>query len=226
MKKLFNIIAVVAIIALLLISYSTYHKLCNVTTEHNTAVQRADSLEAIAANLRQQNDSIDIAYAALEAESKAKDAKLRYYIVRIADIKAENDSLKNRIPLNPDSVYIAAQIAAPDTMPKIYPFSARQTVFYYSEYIDNIGNRKLLSGYENAISGCLDYSQGLGKQIELLNVRNSNTEKQLALADLQTGLFKTSSENLNNRVADLEKWQPYYKAGMVVSFIIGFFAGK
>jgi hypothetical protein len=75
-------------------------------------------------------------------------------------------------------------------------------------------------------TGCLDYSQGLGKQIELLNVRNSNTEKQLALADLQTELFKKSSENLNSKFKIAQKRQKYFTIGMGVAFVLGVIAAK
>ena len=227
MKKLFNIIAVVAIIALLLISYSAYHKLCNVTTEHSSAVQRADSIQLLRDAEKIERDSIDIEYAELVRKLVYKSDSLNIYIRDIAIVTAENDSIRKAIALiPPDSVYKLAQIAAPDTMPKIYPFSARQTIFYYSEYIDNIGNRKLLKSHAAALGSCLDYSAGLGKQIELLNVRNSNTEKQLALADLQTELFKKSSADLNNKFSIAQKKQKYFTIGMGVAFALGVIAAK
>lgn len=227
MKKLFNIIGAIAVIVLLIFSYSTYHKLCNVTTEHSSAVQRADSIQLLRDAEKIERDSIDIAYAAVVRDNANKSDSLAKFVKQIEIVTAENDSIKKAIALiPPDSVYKLAQIAAPDTMPKIYPFSARQTIFYYSEYIDNIGNRKLLRGYENSLNSCLDYSSGLGKQIDLLNVRNSNTEKQLALADLQTGLFKTSSEDLSNKVSYLKKKQKYFTIGMGVAFVLGVIAAK
>ena len=223
MKKLLYVITIIV----LLFAFFTLRELRTVTTEHNTAVQRADSLEVIAINLRQQNDSTALILDAVVRDNANKSDSLAKFVKQIEIVTAENDSIKKAIALiPPDSVYKLAQIAAPDTMPKIYPFSARQTIFYYSEYIDNIGNRKLLRGYENSLNSCLDYSVGLGKQIELLNVRNSNTEKQLALADLQTGLFKTSSENLSNQVSYLKKKQKYFTIGMGVAFVLGVIAAK
>ena len=224
MKRLLYIIPIICV---LLFTLFTLRELRTATTEHNAAVQRADSLELIAANLRQQNDSTALILDAVVRDNANKSDSLAKFVKQIEIVTAENDSIKKAIALiPPDSVYKLAQIAAPDTMPKIYPFSARQTIFYYSEYIGNIGNRKLLRSYENAISGCLDYSQGLGKQIELLNVRNSNTEKQLALADLQTELFKKSSENLNSKFKIAQKKQKYFTIGMGVAFVLGVIAAK
>ena len=224
MKKLLYIIPVICV---LFFTLFTLRELRTVTTEHNTAVQRADSLEVIAAKLRQQNDSTAALLEAVVRDNANKSDSLAKYVKQIEIVTAENDSIKKAIALiPPDTIYKLMQIAAPDTMPKIYPFSARQTIFYYSEYIDNIGNKKLLKSYENSLYGCLDYSQGLGKQIELLNDRNSNTEKQLALSDMQTGLFKTSSENLSNKVSYLKKKQKYFTIGMGVAFVLGVIAAK
>jgi hypothetical protein len=223
MKKLFYIIGIVV----LLFAFFTLRELRTVTTEHSSAVQRADSLEAIAANLRHQNDSTAILLDSLVRDNANKSDSLAKFVKQIEIVTAENDSIKKAIALiPPDTVYKLMQETVPDNLPKPYIYSAPQIKFYYSAYVSDVQKTELLKTHEKALYGCLDYSAGLGKQIELLNVRNSNTEKQLALADLQTELFKDSSQKLSNRVATLEKWQPYYKTGIVVSFIVGFFVGK
>lgn len=224
MKKLLYIIPTICV---LFFAFFTLRELRTVTTEHSSAVQRADSLEAIAANLRQQNDSIGIYLESVVRDNANKSDSLAKFVKQIEIVTAENDSIRKAIALiPPDTIYKIMQETVPDNLPKPYVYSAPQIKFYYSAYVSDVQKTALLKAHENALYGCLDYSQGLGKQIELLNVRNSNTEKQLALADLQTELFKKSSENLNSKFKIAQKKQKYFTIGMGVAFILGVIAAK
>jgi hypothetical protein len=101
MKKLLYIIGIVV----LLFAFFTLRELRTVTTEHNTAVQRADSLEAIAANFRQQNDSTAILLDSLVRDNANKSDSLSKFVKQIEIVTAENDSIRKAIALiPPDSV--------------------------------------------------------------------------------------------------------------------------
>jgi len=223
MKNWANILTRLLLVLCIVIAGITFHNLRNATTELNSVNQIADSLRQERELLNRQYNELSMELDSARQANVIKSDSLIHYLYLVNVLTVQNDSLKQTLLNVPDdTIYIRMQETVPTQLPLIYPFSGPQIRFYYATYIETIGNRKLITAQETALKSCVDYSLGLGTEIDLLNNANANLGKQIILADLQTSLYKDSAEKLTNKLSNVKKREKLLTiGGLVVGYLLG-----
>jgi FtsZ-binding cell division protein ZapB len=189
--------------------------------ERNTLINVISGLQKERDLLKITGDSLTYEIANVKKTTDSLQTDLNKALKTIALLRRENERIKDSLLNVPnDSIYSRMQAIATNVQnkPLVYPFSGPQIRFYYSTYIDNIGNVKLLKSAENALFLCTELSTGLRTEIELHKKNYSVVTEELKLADLQRDLYRTNYETYFNKYNKSKKMS-YLWGG--TGFILG-----
>jgi type II secretory pathway pseudopilin PulG len=214
-------IAVILILSVVILLIFQQQRNTRLFGELNILNNVISSLQKERDLLKITGDSLTNEIANVKKTTDSLQTDLNKALKTIAILRIENERIKDSLLNVPnDSIYSRMQAIATNVQnkPLVYPFSGPQIRFYYSTYIDNIGNVKLLKSAENALNLCTELSTGLRTEIELHKKNYSVVTEELKLADLQRDLYRTNYETYFNKYNKSKKMS-YLWGG--TGFILG-----